>query len=169
MLHWQAEPHVVFPEWKRVLRTDGLLMFSTFGPDTLKELRACAAQALPHFRPMPYVDMHDFGDMMVANGFATPVMDVETLVLSYPSARELLADVRALGGNPRVDRWQALASGAQARSLLAALERMRGPDGRIALTFEVAFGHARKPAPRASTKNAISLESLRDQLAQRRR
>jgi SAM-dependent methyltransferase len=77
MLHWHPQPHQVLPEWKRVLRADGLLMFSCFGPDTLKELRAAAADALPQARPMPFVDMHDFGDMMVASGFATPVMDVE--------------------------------------------------------------------------------------------
>ncbi len=86
MLHWHPAPHLVLPEWKRVLRVDGLLMFSCFGPDTLVELRTAVAATLPRASPMPFVDMHDFGDMMVASGFATPVMDVERLTLTFASA-----------------------------------------------------------------------------------
>lgn len=168
MLHWHPEPHTVFPEWKRVLRVDGLLMFSCFGPDTLKELRAAAATVWPGVRAMPFVDMHDFGDMMVAAGFGTPVMDAETITLTYATPRDLLRDVRALGGNPRDDRLQTLPSGRQARDLLAALEAQRGNDGRIRLTFEVAYGHAWKPQPR-STGTSISVESVRAQLAIRNR
>ncbi|MEO8187059.1 MAG: methyltransferase domain-containing protein [Burkholderiaceae bacterium] len=170
MLHWHPEPHVVFPEWKRVLKTDGLLMFSCFGPDTLKELRAAAAHALPNSRAMPFVDMHDFGDMMVASGFATPVMDAEIITLTYASPEELLREVRALGGNPRDDRAQSLPSGRQARQMLRALEAQRGEDGRLRLTFEVAYGHAWKPMPaKAAGITAITLETLRAELASRNR
>lgn len=168
MLHWHPEPHRVLPEWKRVLQVDGLLMFSCFGPDTLKELRAAAREALPHARPVPFVDMHDFGDMLVASGFATPVMDVEVLTLTYATPQALLAEVRALGGNPRDDRWPALPSSRQARQLLAALDARRDADGRIALTFEIAYGHAWKPPPR-STAVGISLDSVRAELADHRR
>jgi malonyl-CoA O-methyltransferase len=165
MLHWHPTPHLVFPEWKRVLRVDGLLMFSCFGPDTLTELRAAAADALPQARPMPFVDMHDFGDMMVASGFATPVMDVERLTLTFAEPRELLEEVRALGGNPRDDRAAALPSGRQAKRLLDALADRRNADGRIPLTFEIAYGHAWKPAPKTAGVSSISVESLRQQLA----
>ena len=167
MLHWHPEPHTVFPEWKRVLKVNGLLLFSCFGPDTLKELRF-AARALSDARPMPFVDMHDFGDMMVAAGFATPVMDSELVTLTYTSPQRLLREVRALGGNPRDDRSQALPSGRRARDLLAALEAQRGDDGRIRLTFEVAYGHAWKPVEKTSGVAAITVESLRAQLANRR-
>lgn len=169
MLHWHPQPHQVLPEWKRVLRADGLLMFSCFGPDTLKELRAAAVEALPRAQPMPFVDMHDFGDMMVASGFATPVMDVEVLTLTYPSPRALLIEVRALGGNPRSDRWPALPSTRQARTLLSALEARRGADGRIPLTFEVAYGHAWKPRPKTAATTGIPLDVVRAELAGRRR
>ena len=170
MLHWHPQPHAVFPEWKRVLKTNGLLMFSCFGPDTLKELRAAAACALPHSRPMPFVDMHDFGDMMVASGFATPVMDAEIITLTYASPEDLLREVRALGGNPRDDRAQSLPSGRQAREMLRALEAQRGDDGRIRLTFEVAYGHAWKPMPpKAAGITAITVETLRAELASRNR
>jgi len=169
MLHWHPTPHVVFPEWKRVLRVDGLLLFSCFGPDTLTELRAAIGRVLPRTRPMPFVDMHDFGDMMVASGFAAPVMDVEKLTLTFADPRELLSEVRALGGNPREDRPAALPSGRQARRLLDALAERRDADGRIRLTFEVAYGHAWKPAPKTAGTSSVSVEALREQLVQARK
>lgn len=168
MLHWHPEPHTLFPEWKRALRVDGLLLFSCFGPDTLKELRAACRVALPHARPMPFIDMHDFGDMMVASGLANPVMDAEVLTLTYRSPVELLREVRALGGNPRDDRAPGLPSGRQARRLLDALGAQSGEDGRIRLTFEVAYGHAWKPAPRSATTATISVDALRADLAKRK-
>jgi len=172
MLHWHPLPHAVFPEWKRVLAADGLLMFSCFGPDTLRELRAAVAEALPDAAPMHFVDMHDFGDMMVAAGLATPVMDVEKLTLTFAGPRELLAEVRALGANPRGDRSGALPSGRRARLLLEALAAQRDAAGRIALTFEVAYGHAWRPASREGAALAgtdagvatISVDALRGQL-----
>jgi malonyl-CoA O-methyltransferase len=167
MLHWHPEPHSLFPEWRRVLRVDGLLLFSCFGPDTLKELRAACRRTLPGVQPMPFIDMHDFGDMMVASGLADPVMDAEVLTLTYRSARDLLAEVRALGGNPRDDRPAGLPSGRQARSLLDALNARDADDGRIQLTFEVAYGHAWKPAPRPAA-NAVSVDALKADLARRR-
>ncbi|MGH6624691.1 MAG: methyltransferase domain-containing protein [Burkholderiaceae bacterium] len=169
MLNWHPSPHTVFPEWRRALTVNGLLMFSTLGPDTLKELRSAASEALPHAAPMPFVDMHDFGDMMLASGFATPVMDVETLTLTYETPKDLIADVRALGGNPRADRWPALVSTAQAHRLYAALDARRGPDGRIPLTFEVAYGHAWNPPARARPVASIAIETVRSELALRKR
>lgn len=167
MLHWHPQPHTLFPEWKRALRVDGLLLFSCFGPDTLKELRAACRTALPQARPMPFIDMHDFGDMMVASGFANPVMDAEVLTLTYGSAGALLREVRALGGNPRDDRPRGLPSGRQGRALLDALNADVGADGRLRLTFEVTYGHAWKPAPRPDAA-AVSVEALRAELARRR-
>jgi len=164
MLHWHPQPHTVFPEWLRVLRTDGLLLFSCFGPDTLKELRRAYAMAGIAACPMPFVDMHDFGDMMVAAGFATPVMDGETIRLTYASPRALLREVAALGGNPRDDRAVGLVCGRRARALLAALEEMRDPQGRIPLSFEIAYGHAWRPQPRIRGQSTVSLDHLRAQL-----
>jgi malonyl-CoA O-methyltransferase len=167
MLHWHPTPHCLFPEWKRVLRTDGLLMFSCFGPDTIKELREAFTAAVPGAAPMPYIDMHDFGDMLVAAGFATPVMDAERIRLTYATPAELLREVVALGGNPRDDRASGLASGRQARALIDALEAQRDAHGRIALTFEVAYGHAWKPVARTPGVTRVSVDSLRAQLRAR--
>jgi len=167
MLHWHPQPHTVFPEWLRLLRVDGLLLFSCFGPDTLKELRLAYRAAGIEARPMPFVDMHDFGDMMVAAGFAAPVMDAETFRLTYPSPQALLREVAALGGNPRDDRGHGLVGGPKARALLAALASAQDAQGRIALSFEIAYGHAWKPAPRVRGQATVPLDHLRAQLRRR--
>jgi malonyl-CoA O-methyltransferase len=170
MLHWHPHPHTLFPAFLRVLRTEGLLLFSCFGPDTLKEVRAACEQALPQARPLPFVDMHDFGDMLVASGFANPVMDVELLRLTYPNPQALLRELRVLGGNPRDDRPRALPSSRQCHALLAALDARRDGDGRIGVTVEVAYGHAWKPQPRSAQsagQTTIALDDVRARLRQR--
>ncbi|MES2325134.1 MAG: methyltransferase domain-containing protein [Pseudomonadota bacterium] len=147
-LHWHPQPDRVFSEWRRVLRLDGLLMFSNFGPDTFRELRAAfgALDETPH--ALPFVDMHDFGDQLVEAGFSTPVMDMELITVTYDTAQALLADVRALGGNPLATRRRGLVGRAAWQRFLAALEQGRRPDGKLGLTFEVIYGHAFRPAPR---------------------
>ena len=162
MLHWHPQPHLVVAEIARVLRAGGLVLFSSYGPDTCKELRALCQSTLAAARPMPFVDMHDLGDMLIAAGFETPVMEADTLRLSFGSSRALLTEARALGGNPRTDRSPALVSGARARALLAALQALADEHGRIPLSFEIVFGHGWKRAPRATAMHAIALpRSLR--------
>jgi malonyl-CoA O-methyltransferase len=149
-VHWHPQPDRVFAEWRRVLRQDGLLMFSCFGPDTFKELRVAfaAADSEPHV--LPFVDMHDFGDMLVNAGFATPVMDMETLTVTYGSVDKLMADVRACGGNPLDTRGRGLLGRAAWQRVVDALEQRRSADGKIPLTFEIVYGHAFRPVPRAT-------------------
>jgi malonyl-CoA O-methyltransferase len=149
-LHWHPQPDVVFAEWRRVLRLDGLLMFSNFGPDTFQELRTAFAALDDTAHELPFVDMHDFGDQLVEAGFSTPVMDMERITVTYDTAAGLLADVRALGGNPLSTRRRGLVGRAAWARMLAALEAQRRPDGKLALTFEVIYGHAFRPAPRVT-------------------
>jgi len=149
-LHWHPQPDRVFAEWRRVLRVEGLLMFSNFGPDTLRELRAAYAEVDEHPHVLPFVDMHDFGDQLVEAGFSTPVMDMEVIKVTYDTAEALLADVRALGGNPLATRARGLRGRAAQARLLAALEKGRDATGKLVLSFEVIYGHAFRPAPRAT-------------------
>jgi malonyl-CoA O-methyltransferase len=144
-LHWHPQPDQVFAEWRRVLRADGLLMFSCFGPDTFRELRAALAQADRHAHALSFVDMHDFGDMLVNAGFSTPVLDMETITVTYESVDKLIADLRAWGGNPLLTRRRGLLGRKAWARAAEALNAMRGPDGRIPLTFEVVYGHAFRP------------------------
>lgn len=151
-LHWHPQPDRVFAEWRRVLRVDSLLMFSCFGPDTFKEIKAAFAEAdlAPH--ALPFVDMHDFGDQLVEVGFSTPVLDMEVITVTYDTAQALLADVRAWGGNPLGNRTRGLVGRKAWARMLAALEKTRRPDGKLGLTFELIYGHAFRPAPRVTSK-----------------
>ena len=147
-LHWHSEPDQVFAEWLRILRVHGLLMFSCFGPDSLKEIRLAfeAVDQTPH--TLPFVDMHDFGDMLVHAGFATPVMDMEVVTLTYSGVDQLIDEVRALGGNPLQTRRRGLMGRAAWARVREKLEQMRRADGRIPLTIEIVYGHAFRPEPR---------------------
>jgi malonyl-CoA O-methyltransferase len=102
-LHW-TEPEAAIGEFARVLAPEGLLMFSTLGPDTLQELRAAAGAARVH----EFFDMHDLGDMLVAAGFAAPVMDVETLTFTYQRAGAARGSARERQTNARRDRARGL-------------------------------------------------------------
>ncbi|HEX6155970.1 MAG TPA: methyltransferase domain-containing protein [Burkholderiales bacterium] len=132
-LHWVTDPLPALREFARVLVPEGLLMFSTLGPDTLKELRAAAGAARVH----SFTDMHDLGDMLVAAGFTAPVMDMEMLDIAYRDPAALLADLRASGQtSARADRPRGLTG----RRYGAALRAKLGPKA----TFEVVYGHAWK-------------------------
>ena len=147
-LHWHSEPDQVFSEWLRILSVHGLLMFSCFGPDSLKELRHAFEAADQARHTLPFVDMHDFGDMLVNAGFATPVMDMEVITLTYTSVDQLMREVRALGGNPLQTRKQGLTGRSAWQRVRDRLEQMRRADGRIPLTLEIIYGHAFRPEPR---------------------
>jgi len=142
-LHWVRDPLAALRELERVLAPDGLLMFSTLGPDSLKELRAAAGAARVH----EFIDMHDLGDMLMAAGYAAPVMDMEWLRIDYESGLRLLADLRASGQtSARRDRPRGLAG----RGWRERLERALG--GRMQSTYEVIYGHAwKRGAPQAKS------------------
>ena len=146
-LHWAPDPPATLAEWHRVLATEGLVLFSMFGPDTLKELRAAWGKAGgPHVHP--FIDMHDVGDMLVHAGFADPVMDMETITLTYPDLDGLFADLRATGStNAHAARSRGLAGKGAWRTMRAAYEALRR-DGTLPATFEIVYGHAWKPQPR---------------------
>ncbi len=145
---WSDDLPGVFAECRRVLRAEGLLTFTTFGPDTLKELR----QAFP---PEPgavhvnrFLDMHDIGDMLVHAGFSDPVMDMEALTLTYESVEQLMRELKALGAhNIARGRGRGLTGRGTLQQLKQRYESHRR-DGRLPATFEVIYGHAWKPQPR---------------------
>jgi malonyl-CoA O-methyltransferase len=145
-LHRHGEPRAVFVEWNRALRAEGLVQFSTLGPDTLKELRA-ATVAAGEDRVHRFADMHDLGDMLVDAGFADPVMDMETITLTYPDLKGLLADLRAAGAtNARRGRSRGLAGPRWLDRAAASYEAAR-QSGALPATFEIVYGHAWKPSP----------------------
>jgi len=167
LLHMSPEPGALIALWHRALAVDGFLMFSCLGPDTLRELRELYAECGWPPPAHDFTDMHDWGDMLVASGFAEPVMDMERITLTYESPARLLGDLRELGANLHPARFTALRGRAWRHRLEQALtERLRGPDGRLALTFEIIYGHAFKPAPRVrvSEHSAVGLQDMRAML-----
>ena len=163
MLHAVVDPTALIDQWQRLLRADGFVMFSCLGPGTLRELRMLY-ERLGWPAPTPgFVDMHDFGDMLVHAGFADPVMDQETLTLRWSNPRVLLAELRSLGGNTAPDRFAGLRTPRWRARLERELESLAAPDGTLGLSFEVAYGHAFKAAPRLRTGEAttVSLDDMR--------
>jgi malonyl-CoA O-methyltransferase len=162
-LHGVADPPRLFAQWEQVLAADGFVMFSCLGPGTLPELRALYAAQGWGAPTQPFVDMHDLGDMLVHAGFADPVMDQELLTLTWPDAPALLAELRGLGGNAATHRFRGLRTPRWHTRLVEALAASAGADGRIALRFEVVYGHAFKAPPRlrADAPTTVSLDDMR--------
>ncbi len=135
--HWLVDPVSALEEWYRVIRPGGLLMFSSFGVDTGRELRELGW-------PIPsFPDMHDIGDALTKNGFADPVMDSERLTLEYRDAARLMAELSSLAGNASVGRRSRLSTRAdKARWLLTLENALQARQGVFKVTIEVNYGHA---------------------------
>jgi len=141
MLHWHSPPAPLLAEWYRVIRPGGLLSFSCLAVDTLAELRELGAAI------MPFPDMHDVGDALVAAGFAEPVLDTERLTVTWRDPESLIADLRALGGNALRERRRGLVTPRMRARWLDALSRaLRREDGLISISFELIYGQAWCPA-----------------------
>jgi malonyl-CoA O-methyltransferase len=161
-LHFEAEPQALFARWQRLIGVGGFLMFSTLGPGTLAGLASLYRGAGWPPPLAPLVDMHDLGDMLVQAGFADPVMDQETLTLTWPDAAACLAELRSWGGNAAIDRQPGLRT-PRWRARLQALLAERAEAGRIALQLEIVYGHAFRAAPRAvvASETRVPLADMR--------
>lgn len=162
-LHSVAEPQALMAQWRRATAHDGFLMFSTLGPDTLGQLRELYAAAGWGPPTQDYVDMHDIGDALLHAGFADPVMDQESLTLSWATPEALLGELRTMGNNAHSRRHAALRTPRWRQRLLDALRAQAGADGRIALRFEIVYGHAFNTPPRVKVaeRAEVSLETMR--------
>lgn len=146
LLHWLDDPLPALAEAHRVLEVGGLIMFSTLGPDTLKELRSAFADGYAHTQR--FIDMHDLGDMLVGCGFADPVMDMEVLTLTYDRFDDLLGELRAAGSGCAMKARRHGLTGRQAwAQARAAYEGLRS-NGKLPASFEIVYGHAWKVPPR---------------------
>lgn len=150
-LQWSTDLARSLGECLRVLGADGLLMFSTFGPDTLKELRAAFQQVDGCVHVNRFIDMHDVGDLLVHTGFSDPVMDAEGFTLTYGKVADLMRELKALGAhNVNLGRSKGLSGRGAFARLEREYETFRRADGRLPATFEVVYGHAWKPKPRSA-------------------
>ena len=145
-LQWCHDLDRVFSEFQRVLRPDGLLMFSTLGPDTLRELRQAWAAADSHTHVNAFIDMHDIGDGLIRAKFADPVMDVENFTLTYDAVPDLMRDLKLLGAhNVTAGRSRGLTGKGAFRRMIDSYETQRDGDGRLPASYEVVYGHAWAP------------------------
>ena len=149
-LQWLNDLPRALAEMHRVLAPGGLLMFSTFGPDTLKELRHAYERTDSRTHVNHFIDMHDIGDMLVAARFADPVMDMETLTLTYDDIRGLMRDLKAIGARNVTRGRPGGLSGKSALNAVAREYEAHRRDGKLPATFEVVYGHAWKPQARLS-------------------
>ena len=166
-LQWCPSIDQALHEFRRCLRPGGLVLFSSFGPDTLRELRQCWQQVDGYNHVNAFIDMHDLGDGLIRNGFSDPVMDMETITLTYPDALTVMHDLKALGAhNVTAGRNRGLTT---PRALRAVVERYetRRTNGTLPATFEIVYGHAWHLPRTARAKPArggefhIAVDSLR--------
>lgn len=182
MLQWCDDLDQVFAELRRVLRPEGLLIFTTFGPDTLKELRLAWSQADAAQQQSNqdvtehvnfFIDMHDIGDALIRNGFGQPVMDMELFTLTYATPMAVLKDLKAIGAtNASQQQAKGLMGKQRFTRMLDAYESFRrASDLTIPASYEVVHGHAwaapenfKGPNRDRSGHVEISLDQFADQV-----
>jgi len=149
-LQWVEDLPSVFAGFRRALKPGGLLLCSTFGPETLIELREAFAQAdaVPHVSR--FAPIAQFGDALMMSGFRDPVLDRDLFNLTYPDLPALMRELRAMGAtNALSTRRHTLTGRGRFAAAAGAYEPLRGPDGRLPSTWEVIYAHAWAPDPGA--------------------
>ena len=168
LLQWCDPLASALAEVRRVLRPGGFFAFSSFGPDTLRELRSAwsSVDGDPHVSA--FLDMHDVGDVLVQAGFAEPVLDVERITLTYPDVLSLVRDLKTIGAqNQTAERQRGLTGKGKWAAMQSAYEQFRR-DGRLPASYEVVFGAAWTTA-RAAPHEPASTEVRIDPASIRRR
>ncbi len=145
MLQWCNDLDAVLAGFRHALRPGGLLIFTTFGPDTLKELRMSWGGVDGHNHVNAFIDMHDIGDALLRLGYSEPVMDREDMTLTYADATTLMRDLKMLGAhNITGGRPRGLTGRKRLAQVIQAYEGFRR-DGRLPATYEVLYGHCWMP------------------------
>jgi len=148
-LQWCNDLDKSFAEVMRVLQPESLFIFSTFGPDTLKELRIASDNGNTHVSR--FIDMHDIGDALTRAGFNAPVLDVERYTLTYDNVKSVMLDLKAIGAhNATIGRGRGLTGKGFLNHTAEQYEQFR-VNGKLPATFEVIYGHAWKPISMRST------------------
>jgi malonyl-CoA O-methyltransferase len=163
-LHASENLPETMQRWHAAMVPQGFLMCSGLGPDTAKELKSLYQQLQWPVPAAAFLDMHDVGDALVSAGFSEPVMDMEHLTLTWPTAQRMLDELRTWGGNVAMGRMSGCRTPRWRERLLDQMTaHLRQPDGRLALTVEVVYGHAIKPFPRVpvASETKISLGDMR--------
>ncbi|MDH3281241.1 MAG: malonyl-ACP O-methyltransferase BioC [Gammaproteobacteria bacterium] len=146
-LQW-CDLRLALTEFSRVLRPGGLLMFASFGPDTLREIRTAWAAADPGVHVHEFLDMHEVGDALLAQGFENPVMDVDRVGVTHANVADALRAIQEIGStNLAAQRARGLTGRNRFKRFKEAYAAQRR-DGRLSTTYEVVYGHAWAPVAR---------------------
>ena len=161
MLQWCAEPDPVLAGIRDSIRAGGAFIFSTFGPNTLRELRTAWDAAGPVPRVHPFIDMHDLGDALVRAGFVSPVLDTEVITVRYDEVIGLMRDLKDLGAvNANLTRPRGLLGRSMLQAAITAYEDFRGSDGKLPSTWEVVYGHCWVPMPGSRPQDGSTVASF---------
>ena len=166
MLQWCNDPDSVFTEVARILKPNGLFIFSSFGPDTLKELRESWRAVDEGEHVNTFLDMHDVGDGLMRCGFQNPVLESEYIDYRYNEAHGLMRDLKQLGAqNSNRERRKSLTGKKRMQSMLCEYEKYRH-EGKLPVTYEIVYGHAWKAPLELAKKSGenvatFSLEALK--------
>ncbi len=167
LLHWCADAAAVLTQARRVLRYPGLFLFSTLGPDTLREFRSAWPRTEPYSHTLAFADMHNIGDALVRSGFVEPVVDGERLTITYPDIARLVTELRGVGAaDLSPGRRRTLTGRARWTAMTESYERRRNVSGALPVTVEVICGHAwvddpaRRP-PGPDGEYSVPIERLR--------
>jgi malonyl-CoA O-methyltransferase len=150
MLHWMNDSEEVLKELRRVLKPNGVFLFSTLGPDTLYELRESWARIDEGIHVHSFLDMHYIGDFLVWAGFVDPVIDMEFITITYNDIKKILIDLKNLGThNISQQRQKGLMGKEKFTQFIQEYEKFRNPEGLLPVTYEVIYGlgwgHAKEP------------------------
>ena len=143
MLQWSNDLNKAFSGFHHVLAPNGLLLFSTFGPDTLKEMRQSwqGIDNSPH--TSTFADMHEIGDVLLQSSFINPVTDMEMITMTYASVRQLMKDIKRIGAsNTHSERSKGLMGKQKLKDFEQAYEQFKTADGLYPATWEIIYGHA---------------------------
>ena len=163
-IQWCNDLDAALQDFHRVLKPEGLLMFSTFGPDTLKELRVATAQE-NSTSISRFIDMHDIGDALVRAGFSAPVLDVERFTLTYDDVKSVMRDLKSIGAHNATDgRARGLLGRGFLQKIEASYEQFRR-DGKLPATFEVVYGHAWRGQDKVKLEEGVSPISFKPRSA----
>jgi len=158
-VQWCNDLPATFIELQRALKVDGLVMFSTLGPDTLKELRSAFDVVDGYNHVNRFADMHDIGDMLVAAGFAEPVMDMEYITLTYDNVKAVMQDLRSIGAhNATAGRAPGMMGKEKWARIQQIYESLRS-NGKLPATFEVIYGHAWKVPPKRTADGRAIIQT----------
>ena len=162
-LQWCNNLDTIFAEVNNLLKANGVFLFSSFGPDSLKELRDCWARVDDYVHVNAFIDMHDIGDALMRNGLMFPILNMEKIVLTYNECRQLMDELKHIGAqNINHGRRKTLTGKKRLEKVFECYEKYRD-NGKLPATYEVIYGHAWKSQPRQQTQS-VTLEDVKQQL-----